>query len=227
MTSRENPMRPGRMPLGRLLLAASLALALWGCDDVHSRRRGAGGGDLSPADEVAQLLDENEPFAFDFDLEDVDGNRLAKADFVGKVLIVDIWGTWCGPCRMEIPHFVALDREYRDQGLQIVGLNVERESNARVAAKNVRQARSDDGVSYPCALVSRQVIRQVPDFGGFPTTLFFDRTGKVRLKLEGYHELPYLRAAVEALLKEKPPGESAPPDDAEARDGDGEKPIEK
>ncbi len=226
MTARKESFSAPVVPLWRRLLVLCLAVSLWGCDDVHPRRRGAGGG-LSPADEIAQLLDENEPFAFDFDLEDVDGNRLAKADFAGKVLIVDVWGTWCGPCRMEIPHFVALDREYRDKGLQIVGLNFERESNAKVAARNVREVRSEEGVSYPCALASRQIIGQVPDFGGFPTTLFLDRTGKVRLKLEGYHEMAYLKAAVEALLNEKPPKETAPSDVSEQPAAGGEKSADK
>ncbi|MGE5194628.1 MAG: TlpA family protein disulfide reductase [Deltaproteobacteria bacterium] len=155
------------------------------------------------AKEIAQLLAENESFEFHFDLEDIAGNKLSKADLKGKVLIVDFWGTWCPPCRLEIPHFVALDREYRGQGLQIVGLNSEREDDAEASAKLVREFCEKEGVGYPCALVNDEVIEQVPDFEGFPTTLFVDRTGKVRMKATGYHSLPFLRAAVEALLSEK------------------------
>jgi thiol-disulfide isomerase/thioredoxin len=210
---------------GRCLLAACVALALWGCDDSRPRRRGAGRHASSAADVVAELLDENVPFEFNFDLQDINGNRLSKSDFAGKVLIVDIWGTWCGPCRMEIPHFVALDRKYRDQGLQIVGLNYERTRNAAAAKKQVREVCTADGVTYPCALVTEEVLEQVPGFDAFPTTLFLDHTGKVRMKLVGLSDLPLLQAAVETLLKEIPPPESTAADDAKDSNGGDKKPA--
>ncbi len=152
--------------------------------------------------EVAQLLEENKPFDFDFDLKDVTGKRLSKTDMKGKVLIVDFWGTWCKPCRLEIPHFMALDREYREKGLQIVGLNCNEGEDAEDAAQRVKDFCEEQGVRYPCALASDQVTDQVPDLEGFPTTLFFDRTGKLRLKVVAYHDLFFLRAAVETLLNE-------------------------
>jgi thiol-disulfide isomerase/thioredoxin len=186
----------------RRLLPLGLMLCLWGCDDSsRPPRRGAGG--LSEEAQVAQLLDENVPFEFDFDLEDVNGQRLSKKDFAGKVLIVDIWGTWCPPCRMEIPHFVALNKQYGGQGLQVVGLNQEQISDKDAAANVVRQFCKAEGVDYPCALITQRVKRQITDFEGFPTTLFLDRTGNVRLKAVGLHDLSFLRAVVETLLKEK------------------------
>ena len=235
MTNRKAPLPSGVVPVWRPLLALCLALSVWGCDDVNPRRPGAGVS-LTPADEIAQLFDENEPFDFDFDLQDVEGNRLAKADFAGKVLIVDIWGTWCGPCTMEIPHFVKLKREYADRGLAIVGLNDEQIGNKAKAAEKVREFCRTEGVNYPCGLITERIKRQVPDFTGYPTTLFFDRQGRVRLKLPGACTEPYLRAAVEALLKETPPGETARPEESSEparsndegkRDGDGERPVEK
>jgi thiol-disulfide isomerase/thioredoxin len=125
--------------------------------------------------EVAQLFEENEPFEFTFALEDIAGNKLSKAELAGKVLIVDIWGTWCPPCRMEIPHFVALDKEYREKGLQIVGLNQERGEDDAENIKMVKEFCEENDVPYPCALITEEVMKQVPDFEGFPTTLFLDR----------------------------------------------------
>jgi thiol-disulfide isomerase/thioredoxin len=154
--------------------------------------------------EISQLLEENRPFDFNFDLEDIAGNKLSKADLKGKVLIVDFWGTWCPPCKREIPHFVALDKEFRSQGLQIVGLNSEQEDDAEAAAKLVRQFTEKAGIRYPCALVNDELIEQVPGLEGFPTTLFVDRTGTVRLKAAGYHDLFFLRTVVETLLSETP-----------------------
>jgi thiol-disulfide isomerase/thioredoxin len=153
-------------------------------------------------EEVTELLEENKPFKFNFDLEDIAGNKISKAELKGKVLIVDFWGTWCPPCRMEIPHFVALDKEYREKGLQIIGFNAEHEDDAELSAKLVRQFCEKQGVRYPCVLIDDEIIEQVPDFTAFPTTLFIDRAGKVRLKVTGYHDLVFLRTAAETLLSE-------------------------
>ncbi len=149
------------------------------------------------------MLDENAPFAFDFDVKDVSGTRISKVDLAGKVLIVDLWGTWCPPCRKEIPHFVALNKKYQDRGLAIVGLNNEQTSDMAEAAAQVRKFCKSAGVTYPCAVVSDDFLAQIPNFQGFPTTLFIDRTGQVRLRVTGYHDISFLQAAVEALLQEE------------------------
>jgi thiol-disulfide isomerase/thioredoxin len=169
----------------RRLLLICVALVLWGCNNSTSLERGrsAAGPDagLSPREmDVAQLLESNTPFEFEFELKDVAGNRLSKADFSGKVLIVDLWGTWCGPCRMEIPHFVALHRKFQDQGLAIVGLNIEQARDEAQAAALVRSFCKSEGVDYPCAIVTETILNQVPDLEGFPTTLFTADTTNYR-----------------------------------------------
>jgi len=167
--------------------------------------------------EVQHLLAENESFDFDFDVEDINGNKVSKAGLAGKVLIVDIWGTWCPPCKMEIPHFIALEKQFSEKGLQVVGLNSEGDSEGETAVKEVKRFCKKEGVTYPCALITEEFIERIPDFEGFPTTLFLDRTGKVRLKVTGYHDMPFLQAAVETLLNEKPSGPGAAP---EEKDGE-------
>ncbi len=73
--------------------------------------------------EVDALFAKNKPFDFDFELVDTDGQPIALANFAGKVLIVDLWGTWCPPCQKEIPHLIALQQKFEEAGLVIVGLN--------------------------------------------------------------------------------------------------------
>ncbi len=204
----------------RCLLPLGLILCLWGCSDGKRSAARREAGDFSEAAAVAQLLEEHVPFEFEFDLEDVNGKPLSKKDFAGKVLIVDVWGTWCPPCRMEIPHFVALQRQFGDQGLQVIGLNSEHVRDKEAAARLVRETCREEEIDYPCALLTRAVGRQIPDLQGYPTTLFLDRTGKVRLTAVGYHELSFLQTVVETLLRERPAEVAAPSADVKTATDD-------
>jgi len=116
-------------------------------------------------------------FPFDFRLPSIDGDIISKADFQGQVLIVDIWGTWCPPCRKEIPHFIQLRNTYGQEELAIVGLNYERVNEAQAA-------------------------KQIPNFQGFPTTFFIDKQGEIRLTLVGLQPYKRLEAAAQILLQE-------------------------
>lgn len=149
-----------------------------------------------------ELLAANKPFPFDFALRDVEGKPVSLADYKGKVTIVDVWGTWCPPCRMEIPHFVKLYERFHDRGLEIVGVNFEREDDDAKAASVVRKFAKEHGLPYKCVLGNEKVEKAIPNFQGFPTTLFIGRDGTVRLKAVGYHPLIDLEAIVERLLNE-------------------------
>lgn len=152
--------------------------------------------------DVAKDMAQTVPFKFDFQLRDISGEWLRKSEFEGKVLIVDIWGTWCPPCREEIPHFIALRQRYASAGLEIVGLNKENGS-PEAQAQKVREFRDRFGIPYRCAIITDRIMAQIPDFDGFPTTLFFDKRGQLRLMYVGYHESRELQAAVENLLAEE------------------------
>jgi thiol-disulfide isomerase/thioredoxin len=155
-------------------------------------------------DEVVEEMAATKPFEFRFDVEDVTGKRISTAGFSGKILIVDIWGTWCGPCLRELPHFIALHKKFHDQGLEIVGLNSETDDeDLKATATMVREFIEKRELPYPCALLTEELSEKVPDLAALPTTLFFDRAGKLRLRATGYHELAKLEVIVEQLLKEK------------------------
>ncbi len=149
-----------------------------------------------------------ESFPFDFALTDVNGKAIKLADFRGKVVIVDIWGTWCPPCRAEIPSFVKLQQTFGENGFQMIGLNEENSAGPE-AVQLVKTFMDEQGINYPCALIDEATKKQVPNLQGFPTTLFLDRTGKVRLKAVGLHEYVYLESIVLALFEE--PASTAAP----------------
>ena len=149
-------------------------------------------------------LAKGETFPFDFKLPGLDDKELKLAELKGKVVIVDVWGTWCPPCREEIPSFIALYKRFHDKGLEIVGLNYERVEPKDVK-KTIQSYLEANKVPYPCLIGDEPTQEQIPDFQGFPTTLFLDRAGKVRLKVVGLHSPAYLEAIVTTLLEEKAP----------------------
>jgi thiol-disulfide isomerase/thioredoxin len=162
-----------------------------------------------------------ETFPFDFSLTDLGGQPISLSSLLGKVVIVDIWGTWCPPCREEIPSFIQMQTELGPQGLQIVGLNYQEQGETEEEkAETVRKFIEEFGINYPCAMGTDEIQQQVPNFEGFPTTLFIDRSGRVRAKLVGLHDKTYLQTLVELLLAEAlaPPTDAAvaPPADTSA-----------
>ncbi|MEZ6125709.1 MAG: TlpA disulfide reductase family protein [Planctomycetaceae bacterium] len=148
-------------------------------------------------------LKKGETFPFDFKLTDVNGKPLNLADFKGRVCVVDIWGTWCPPCREEVPMFVKLQDKYGKYGFQVMGLNDERGPSDEANVETIKNFIANASMNYPCAMVSKEVMEQLPEFKGFPTTLFIDHHGKVRLTAFGFHEYQYLETVVEALLREQ------------------------
>ena len=67
-----------------------------------------------------------------FTLQDLEGNQISLSDFRGKVVILDFWATWCPPCAKEVPHFVALHEQYKDQGFAMVGISTDRKGVSAV-----------------------------------------------------------------------------------------------
>lgn len=159
-------------------------------------------------DRVKSALANPPKFAFDFTLADPGGKKVSLADFRGKVVLVDFWGTWCGPCRQSIPLLIALYKRYHARGLEIVGLNYENEAANDDEARNlVRQAVQQVGIPYPCVMGDEKTKERVPGFSAFPTSLLLDRSGKVRMVLVGGGEkaLQQIADAVMVLLSEPSP----------------------
>lgn len=152
---------------------------------------------------VEALFAQTYDFAVDFDLKDCDGQPVKMKDFAGKVLLVNVWGTWCPPCRRELPDLAAAAEKYKSQGFEIVGLNTESETGDE-ANELIRKSKKEFGINYPCALVSEETLSQIPNLNGVPTSIFFNREGKILARVVGMIDKMTLEMIIERLLKESP-----------------------
>ena len=131
----------------------------------------------------------------EFELADLSGKRVRLSDFKGKVVILDFWATWCGPCRVEIPHFVRLQSKYRAQGLAIVGLSLDDDG-----AKSVRPFVEDHDVNYTMLLANKDTANLYGGIVGIPTTFVLDRQGRIVKKFIGVMPPETFEETVRPLL---------------------------
>jgi thiol-disulfide isomerase/thioredoxin len=132
------------------------------------------------------------------------GAPIKLSNYDGKVLIVNLWATWCGPCRMETPELVKLYKEFRSKGLEIVGLSTE---NPDTTTEAVKQFAQDHNVNYRIGWATPEVsITLMQGREAIPQSFIISRTGKVMKRFVGFNpnSTPALiKEAVEEALNEK------------------------
>ena len=128
-------------------------------------------------------------------LKDLNGNVVSSEQFKGKVVVVDFWATWCGPCRQEIPGYVELAKKYAQQGLVIVGVSLDQAGPEVVKAFGQRY-----GVSYPLVMGDDEVQAKFGGMDAIPTTFLIDRAGNVRDKKVGVEPTEEYEQKVASLL---------------------------
>jgi thiol-disulfide isomerase/thioredoxin len=129
-----------------------------------------------------------------------DGNRSVFSEYKGKVLILDFYATWCGPCRDSIPHLIGLQQKYADQGLQVVGLNVGGPGDQQLVPAFAQKF----GIQYPLAQPDEDLVSLLlSDQNAIPQTFVFDRQGQLVQRFIGFGPSTgtYLDGAVETALK--------------------------
>jgi len=116
----------------------------------------------------------------------LDNNQRSQlSDFKGKVVVLDFYATWCEPCRAETPHLVAMQRQYADKGLQVIGLNVGGEDDRA----EVPAFAKEFAVQYPLGYPDDDLVdNYLGDNENIPQAFVFDRSGKLVKRFIGYNE---------------------------------------
>jgi len=117
----------------------------------------------------------------DFTLKTIDGQEITLSKLKGKVVLLDFWATWCGPCRESIPHLIQLYKAYRENGFEMIGISLDK-GDAAV----VRNFAKSMDIPYPIVMATEEVARDYR-VTSIPTTFFIDKEGKIREKIPGFN----------------------------------------
>ncbi|URM90181.1 TlpA family protein disulfide reductase [Streptomyces sp. MRC013] len=204
-------MSHSRAHRGILLTAGALAaaLALTACSGSPKGTSGGGGNTnfVTDVDGIATLPEGKRPAPNELAGETLDGGRIDVADLKGKVVVLNLWGEWCTPCRAEAPHFVKVANELKPEGVEFVGINTRSNKGKSIKFEN------DFGVPYPSIydrygkLVLNGFPKGTVQPQSIPSTLVLDRDGKIAARALKAVSEKELRSMIAPVLAEKAGGQ--------------------
>lgn len=151
----------------------------------------------SSADDAGSQPAVTPPALLDTPLEALEGGRKPLAAWKGKVMVVNFWATWCGPCRKEIPEFIRMQQSLGDKGLQFVGIAIDEKDKVAAYVREI-------GINYPVLVGELDAVEMSRslgnDLGGLPFTIVIDRSGKVVHTVLGATTEAKLGPVVQALF---------------------------
>ena len=138
------------------------------------------------------------------ELRALTGAPIKLSNYSGKVLLVNLWATWCGPCRLETPELVKLNKEFRSQGLEVIGLSTE---NADESADQVREFVQNYKVDYRIGWSGSQVaVALMQGRDAIPQSFVISRSGRIVKRFVGFNAIAtpdQIREAVQEALNDK------------------------
>jgi cytochrome c biogenesis protein CcmG/thiol:disulfide interchange protein DsbE len=136
----------------------------------------------------------------DFTLDLFGGGTVTLSDFHGKPVVLNIWATWCPPCREEMPAIEKVYRDYKELGLVVIGLNLTSQDSEPAVAAFIQEF----GLTFPIVLDRDGKVERQYRLMGFPSTFFIDRQGIIRdVVVGGPMSESLIRSKVEDLFKEQ------------------------
>ena len=198
---------PARMALTVLVLSLVAMFAASSCNSTDETvTRGPAPKSLpnSPRPSAAPATAPLPATVRDVENKALAGGPIKLSDYSGKVLLLNLWATWCGPCRLEIPELVKLYNEYRSQGFEVVGLSTE---DPEASFETVRSFVQAFNMDYRVGWVTPQVgASLVQGRDAIPQSFIISRDGRILKRFVGFSAAstpPQLRQAVEDALNEK------------------------
>lgn len=203
---------PTRLALTILVFTLLAALGVSSCNSSDERRNNPAGPTVSSAPRPASPRSPVAPppvvslpaSITEAELKAVSGEPIKLANYSGKVLLVNLWATWCGPCRLETPELVKLHKEFRSQGVEIVGLSTE---DPKESEADVRQFVHNYNIDYRVGWSGQDVaIALMQGRDAIPQSFIISRDGKILKRFVGFNPSatpPQIREALQEALNAK------------------------
>jgi thiol-disulfide isomerase/thioredoxin len=188
-----------------LFIVLCFALSLWSsCSNQKNEQAnsGSGGTANSSANSRSSEYPPVPTAVAQSDLKNLDGTTFKVADKKGKVLLLNMWATWCGPCRAEMPSLVALQDKFRDKDFEVLGLDTDDEK-----ADDIRRFAGDMKLNYTLVWADNNMqseLVNISKFGGIPQSFLVDREGHLRAVFKGGSpaEIQKMSELVESVVNE-------------------------
>ena len=196
---------PPRVVLTLVVFSLLIGFGAWSCNSTDESAV-----TNSPAEAVPNTNPPTQPTkpvlppnVLNADLPAAIGAPIRLSSYSGKVLVINLWATWCGPCRVEIPELVRLYREYRSRGVEVVGLSTE---NPEASAEAVRHFVKDYDIDYRIGWATAEVaITLMQGRDAIPQSFVIAPSGRIIRRFVGFNPTstpPQIRQAIEDALKE-------------------------
>ena len=198
--------RTNRTRSRALLLTGGAAVAALLLSACGSGGRSGGTGDtgfVTGSDGIATVKKGSRVPAPDLSGKTIDGKQLDVADYKGKIVVLNVWGSWCAPCRLEAKNFVKVSDDLKDQGVQFVGINTRDTSTSPAVAFEKAHGVTYPSLYDPTGKLMLRFKKGTLNPQTIPSTLVLDRDGKVASRSLSALSETNLRKMLKPILAEK------------------------